>query len=113
MNTPEPINKPLVGIIGLVCLISAGVCWVFFPDQSSALSACVRVGVVMTALYFALPKPGEQVRWGRLIPVIAGSIVVIALAKKMILVILPMLIILGILLALLRPRAKQRPPRER
>ncbi len=111
MSKPEPINKPLVGIIGIVCLISAAVCFAFFPEQSSAKSAFLRIGVVMTALFLALPKPGEHVRWERLAPIIAGSIVVLALGKKMIVVILPLVIVIGILLALFRPRTKPRPPR--
>ncbi len=36
MSKSEPINKPLVGIIGVVCLISSAVCFVFFPEQTSA-----------------------------------------------------------------------------
>ncbi len=65
----------------------------------------------MTALFVALPKAGEHVRWERMVPIIAGSIVLIALGKKMIIVILPLLVLIGILLALFRPRPKPRPPR--
>lgn len=113
MSSTEPVNKPLVGIIGLVCLISSAVCFLFFPEQTSAQSATLRIGVVMTALFLALPKAGEQARWERLAPVIIGAIVLMALAKKMVVVILPLLILIGILLTLFRPRPKQRPPRSK
>lgn len=111
MSKPEPINKPLVGIIGLVCLVTSAICFAFFPEQTSAQSATLRIGVVMTALYFALPKAGDHVRWERLTPIIILCAVVIGFAKKMFLVILPMLAIIGILLVIFRPREKTRPPR--
>jgi hypothetical protein len=111
MSNPEPINKPLVGIIGLVCLVAAGVCFIWYREQTSALSAFLRIGVVMTALFLALPKAGQNVRWERLVPIIAGSIILITLSKRMILVALPAILVVGILLSILRPRPKQRPPR--
>lgn len=113
MSQPEPINKPLVGVIGLVCLCASAVCFIWFPDQTSAQSATLRIGVVMTALFLALPKSGEHVRWERLAPIIVGSVVLIALTKRMILIILPMIIIIGILMTLFRPKTKPRPPRAR
>lgn len=111
MSHSEPINKPLVGVIGGVCLCAAAVCYIWFPEQTSLRSATLRIGVVMIALFLALPKSGEHVRWERLTPVIVGSVILMALAKKMILVILPMLVIIGILLTIFRPRDKLRPPR--
>lgn len=111
INKPEPINKPLVGIIGLVCLISSAICYVFFYEQTSARSAFLRIGIVMTALFLALPKAGETVRWERLVPIIVGSVVLITLTKRMILVALPVIIVVGVLLSILRPRSKPRPPR--
>ncbi len=111
MPPTEPINKPLVGAIGLVCLCASAVCFFWFPEQTSAQSATLRIGVVMTALFLALPKSGEHVRWERLTPVIVASVIIMALAKKMVLVILPMLLIIGILLTIFRPRDKLRPPR--
>jgi hypothetical protein len=111
MSKPEPINKPLVGIIGLVCLIASAVCWAYFPEQTSAQSAFLRIGIVMSALFLALPKAGEHVRWERLAPIIVGSVVLIALTKRMILVILPLLLVIGIALTIFRPKPKPRPPR--
>ena len=110
-NHTESVNKPLVGVMGAVCLVAAAVCYVWYPEQTSARSAFVRIGIVMTALYFALPQPGESVMWGRLAPIIAGSVVLIVLSKKIILVALPMLLVIGIVLAIFRPRSKFRPPR--
>ena len=111
MNNTEPINKPLVGIIGATCLVASAVCFLWFPEQSAAQSATLRIGIVMLALFFALPKSGEHVRWERLAPIIVVSVLIIGLAKKMTLVILPMLVVIGILLTLFRPKSKPRPPR--
>ncbi len=113
MSNPEPINKPLVGIIGLVCLISSAICFAFFPEQTSAQSATLRVGVVMSALFLALPKSGEHVRWERLTPIFIGVVLLVVFAKRMILVILPLLAVIGILQTFLRPRPKERPPRSK
>lgn len=111
MNNTEPVNKPLVGVIGVTCLLVSAICFFWFPEQSATQSATLRIGVVMVALFFALPKSGDHVRWERLAPIIVASVVIIGLAKKMTLVILPMLVIIGILLTLFRPKPKPRPPR--
>lgn len=71
----------------------------------------MRVGIVMLALFFVLPKHGENARWDRILPVFVGLVGLIAFSKKMIIVILPMLLVIGVLLTILRPRDKFRPPR--
>lgn len=111
-HTPPPIiNKPLVGLIGLVCLLISGICFVFFHEQESLQGSTMRVGIVMTALFLVLPKAGDTARWERLLPVFVGTVLLIAFSRKMIIAILPMLLIIGVLMTFLRPRDKFRPPR--
>lgn len=110
-NSQPIVNKPLVGLIGLTCLLSAGAGYIWWPGQTSLISACSRVGIVMAALYLALPKPGDNVRWERIAPIFVGTVVLIVLSRKMILVLLPLLLVAGVLMVLTRPRDRFRPPR--
>lgn len=108
---PPILNKPLVGVIGVLCLVASAICVVFYPEHSSIQGSTMRVGIVMIALFLVLPKRGDSARWDRVLPFFVGLIALIAFSKKMILVMLPMLLVIGVLLAILRPRDKFRPPR--
>ena len=111
VTQPPIVNKPLVGVIGFVCLVTSAVCLVYYPEQSSLQGSTMRVGIVMLALFFVLPKRGENARWNRILPVFVGLVGLIAFSKRMILVILPLLLVIGVMLTILRPRDKVRPPR--
>jgi len=108
-TSSEGINKPLVGILAIVCLATAGILAIVDPEKQAAIAAFLRVGAVMAALWFALPKPGEEVRWARFAPILLVAVVAIVLTRKMILVLLPAVIVAGIVLTLLRPKSKRRP----
>jgi hypothetical protein len=112
-SNPQPpiINKPLVGVIGVVCLVISGICFAFFHEHESLQGSTMRVGIVMTALYLVLPKAGDSARWDRLLPICVGAVLLMAFSRKLIIAILPMLVLIGILMTVLRPRDKFRPPR--
>ncbi|MDB5390206.1 MAG: hypothetical protein JWM11_5852 [Planctomycetaceae bacterium] len=111
-SNPQPIiNRPLVGVIGAVCLLISGICFAFYHEHETLQGSTMRVGIVMTALFFVLPKESENARWERLLPIIVGTVLLIAFSKKMIIAILPMLLVIGVLMTVLRPRDKFRPPR--
>jgi hypothetical protein len=112
---PQPpiISKPMVGLIAAVCLVISGVCFLFYHEQEALQGSTMRVGIVMTALFLVLPKAGEHARWERMLPVVVGVIAMVAFNRKMIFAILPLLVIIGILMTVLRPRDKYRPPRQR
>jgi hypothetical protein len=111
-NLPPPIiNKPMVGLIAVVCLAISAVCFVFYHEQETLQGSTMRVGIVMTALFLVLPKAGENARWERVLPILVGIIALVAFSKKFIFAILPLLVVIGILMTVLRPRDKFRPPR--
>ena len=99
-------RKLILGVLAIACLVTAVVVHFCYPDQQAVLSAAIRIGVVLGALWLALPAPGERVRWGRMAPMLAVAVVAIVLTRRMILVLIPGLVIAGILLALLRPKDK-------
>ena len=101
-------RKLILGVLAIACLVTAVVVYVCYPEQESILSAAIRIGVVLGALWFALPPPGQRVRWGRMAPVLAVAVVLIVVTRTKILVVIPGLVVAGILLALLRPRDKNR-----
>jgi hypothetical protein len=107
--SPDRINKPLVGILAGVCLVVALGTWILYPEQQAVYAALLRVGAVMFALWLALPKPGEEVRWAKLSRYIVGAVILMVLTKKMILVAIPLFAAAGVLELMLRPRPKQRP----
>ena len=106
---PAGINKPLVAVLAVICLATGGTMAIFTPDQPAVVGAFLRVGAVMAALYFALPRPGEQVRLAKFAPMIVVVVVLIALTRRMFLAILPLIIVLAVLGILLRPKPKKRP----
>ena len=107
------VNRPLVGIIALTCLGIALYLFVSGSNQPLWLGAFVRVGLVMSALWLALPSKNREAAWARMSPkTFAGvSIALFALiARPQIMkFMLPLLLVIGALCYMLRPRGKQRP----
>ena len=99
-------RKLILGVLAIACGVTAVVVHFCFPDQQAVLSAAIRIGAVLAALWFALPAPGERVRWARIAPMLAVAVVLIVVTRRMILVLIPGLVVVGILLALLRPKNK-------
>lgn len=107
------IGRTQVGIIAATCLgIALGI-WTFFPENEALLSAFLRVGILMTALWFAVPAKGAELVWEKILPVLAGGLVLIALAKRLLIVALPLAIAVGVAAYFLRPRHKERPGERR
>jgi hypothetical protein len=110
-----PINRPLVGILALVCCGVAGLLMWADPDGSSELwqGAFSRVGVVLAAFWLALPSRTREAAWAR-VPIwqVAGvmlAIVVVARTRVPLKALLPGLALFGLALMMLRPRRKSRP----
>lgn len=116
-NQTVTLNRPLVGVIALVCLCAFAVLRFGVEETNENYqlwaSAFGRVGLVMGALWIALPTKGRPAAWaevssntflGLLLAVIG-----IAWRPK---VAIPVVIVVGILALVLKPRSKYRPPRE-
>mgnify|MGYP007059454760 FL=1 len=112
-ETTSRIGRTQVGIIAAICLGIAAGCWFFFPQNEALLSAFLRVGIVMTALWFAVPAKGAELAWEKILPILAGGLVLVALAKRVMIVALPLAIAVGVAAYFLRPRHKPKPGERR
>ncbi len=106
------INRTLVGLIALVCL-ATGVA-IGFADEFANLwcAAFVRVGLVMGAVWVALPSGDREAAWANVSPLTLVAILLFALVfVRRPLVFLPIIVGVAAIGFFVRPR--RRPPRTR
>lgn len=115
------LNRPFVGFLALALLGTAAVLWIVQLSSTSDgaglrmwTAACVRVGMLMTALWLALPADGRQAAWAGISKetLIGFVIAAVALARLQLRVLLPLFVLLVIIGLVLRPRSKARPRRD-
>jgi hypothetical protein len=106
----------MVGVIALVCVGTSVVLQVRGFDDKQALMATgafMRVGLVMAALWLALPTKNRPAAWANMSPWVLwgmlGLIVTIAARPRIALYAIPWLIVLAVIGRVLRPRSKHRP----
>lgn len=104
----KPSQKPLVGIIAGLCLAVSLATWFFAPERDAMMAAFLRVGLVMSALWLAMPSKGESIAWAKATPIIGIVIAVVALSRNAAKFVLPALLVAGVAIAILRPRPKRR-----
>jgi hypothetical protein len=112
--SPKPltINQHLVGGIAASMLIGAGVLWYVAGAQNMWTGACLKVGLVMGALWIALPSISRRNSWGRT----SWSTVLLSLGVALVLtgkrvdmrLIIPLLMGVMIAVMILRPGSKSR-----
>jgi hypothetical protein len=113
-NNKVAVSRPMVGVLALGCLATAGAIWAIAPDSQETqlwLAGFIRVGLVLSALWIALPTRTREAAWanvsrGTMIGIVLG---VIALARLPLRVLLPLAVAVSIIGFTLRPRAKKRP----
>ena len=92
----------------------AGILWYLVGSQNMWTGACLKVGLVMAALWLALPSISRHGHWGSASGgAIAGTLalaLVLAGKKVDLRLILPMLFGVTLAILVLRPRSKF-PPR--
>ena len=117
---PLTVNRTMVGIIGAVLLAVAGVLMLTQAEGKSEMwaGACLKVGLVMTAFWLALPAFSRSENLGKaslttVAVVLAGGLIV-ARTRVPLNVILPSLGVAVVLLRVLRPwaPASNRPRRD-
>jgi hypothetical protein len=103
----------LVGGVALFCLVSAAALWIFTekPEENAFLAGVTRVGIVMGALWLALPKHGENVAWGKTATLLIPALILVAINGRRLLYLLPIAIVVALALAFLRPRSGRRKSR--
>lgn len=115
------LNRPLVGIIALACLAASA--WLYFNGSFSSDNenfvtgagigaAFFRVGLLMSALWLALPPKGREASWAKVTPgTFVGLLLSVYLVIRMKWLAIPLLIAVATIGVILRPRTKYRPPR--
>jgi hypothetical protein len=114
-DSPMAVRKLLVGIIALACLATAAGLWIFTdePGKNPVTSVTMRLGIMLGALWLALPKQGEHLAWEKCLPGVVAVIVVLSFVRgswRFLIYAVPAAIVVGIAAAFLRPRSKRRPP---
>jgi len=113
---PVTINRTLVGVIGLVLLIAAAILGWMGPEGGRDMwaGACLKVGLVMSAFWLALPSLTRsdvlgRMTWGALIASIAIALV-IGRVKVPLNIVVPVALAFFFLIRVLGPR--RTPPRQ-
>lgn len=108
------INRTLVGILTLGCFAAAGVISVTHPHDESWrlwLAGFIRVGLLMSAFWLALPTRDRDAAWANVSwMTFAGLLLaLIAVIRLPLRIVLPLLVVLTVVGVFLRPREKRRP----
>jgi hypothetical protein len=114
-DSPMAIRKMIVGLIALGCLVTAAGLWLFTddPGKNPVTSVTMRLGIMLGALWLALPKRGAHLAWEKCLPAVVAVIVVLAFVRgswRVLLYAVPAAIVIGIAAVFLRPKTKRRPP---
>lgn len=111
--SPLAAKKLLVGLISVGCLLTAAICCYYTEWTNPIVSVTTRLGVMLGALWLALPSQGESIAWQKGLPVVLAVIVVLAFIKRgggrLLLYVVPIAIVVGLAAAFIRPRPKRRP----
>lgn len=114
-GSPLAVRKLIVGILALASLASAAGLWAFSADAltNPVFAVTMRLGLMLGALWLALPDRGDSIALGKGLPVILAVIAVLALVRnwRVLIYAVPAAIVVGIVLAFIRPRSNRRPPR--
>lgn len=118
-SEPITVNRSLVGAIGLGLLAVAGLIWALGLEGSNDMwrGACMKVGIVMGALWLALPSITRNPELGRAsLGVVVGAVAVALIlgrTKVPLNVLIPTVLSFAFVLRVLRPSQPKRPPRPR
>ena len=114
-GSPLAIRKLLVGILALGCLVSAAGLFLFSADGKGnpATAVAMRLGIMLSALWLALPASGANIGWEKAMPAIIAVMVVLAFARnlKFLVYAIPIALVVGVVAAFIRPKSRRRPPR--
>jgi regulator of protease activity HflC (stomatin/prohibitin superfamily) len=102
----ELVSRPLVGLLAVICVAIAGGVWIVDPERTAVIGAFGRVGLVLVALWFALPTASGPMGWRIAAPLVVMFAIVIGLAKnsRVLVILIPLLLAIGLLATLFRPK---------
>jgi hypothetical protein len=108
------LDRNLVGGGAVLCLVSAAGLWFLEPElwgkREMILAGCLRIGLVLVALWIGLPTRSREAAWARVTPwTFLGIVVLFAAAVLRPKQVLPVLFVLAAIGYFLRPRGRFRP----
>ncbi len=110
-GSPLAIRKLIVGILALGCLATAGGVFFFTVDglKNPVMAYSTRLGIMLGALWLALPSSGESLVWLKILPVVlVVAVVCVRGGGRVLLWAIPLAIVAGIVIAIIRPKKKRR-----
>ena len=115
-STKIEVNRPLVGVISLLCLVAAAVLWQLADSNEMWVAGFMRAGLMTGAVWLALPTKNREAAWANVSPWtlfgVVGGIIAAAARPKALLFLAPLLISLAIVGYFLRGRSAKRPDRD-
>jgi len=105
------INRPLVGVLTIICYLVAAYIWLRYPNEEFWLGGFVRVALLMSAFWLALPSGNREAAWANVSPsTFVAILVAVLMVPRYPRAIFGMAVVLLPIWYFLRPRKKQRPP---
>lgn len=115
-STKIEVNRPLVGVIAVVCLVTGAVLWQVPGANDMWVAGFIRAGAMTGAVWLALPTKDRAAAWANVSPWtlfgVVGGIIAAAARPKVLLALVPILISLAIIGKFLRGRPGERPGRD-
>ncbi len=112
-GSPLAVKRLIVGLIALSCVGIAAGMWFFAedPEKSPVTALTMRLGLMLGAIWLALPAKGESIAWQRAIPIGVVIAVVCVRGGRYLLYAIPIALVVGIVVAFVRPRSNRQRPR--
>lgn len=107
-----PVNRSLVGALAAACCGVGAVLWYAWPDQDALAAGCLRAGLLLGAVWLALPTKTRPAAWANISPLVLAPVVLGLLLVRQMRVFIPLLIVVIAASLVLRPRTKSRPRRD-
>ena len=70
--SPLAVRKLFVGLISLICLVTAAICCIFLEWTNPVVAVTSRLGLMLGALWLALPSQGDNIVWQKAFPFVMG-----------------------------------------
>ena len=120
-SAQSEINRPLVGILALACFAFGLAIWMIEPSELLGANAqffraaFVRVGLLMSAFWLALPSRHRAAAWANISPrtlvLVVLLLIVMTRARVPLRILIPALIVFALITMFLRPKTKRPPAR--
>ena len=111
-GTTLTINRTLVGTIALALMLAAGLIWGFVGRDSIWAGACLKVGLVMSAFWLAMPLISQRASWGQMssgsLFALVGLALVLTGKRVDTRIVIPLLAGAAIATMVLRPRSRSK-----